>query len=149
MRKPNPIVAALVAGTIGGAGLTAGVAHADIFGSVLKGGLAAVLIKQFNRPINDALNKLTGTAGAPLTEATKVVPIISVGQGTYVGAAQVSGPEDAVADVQSVGLLEGSLNGRQFRLKALVPIDTQKPDGRSGLRRVKGVGVSAIVDIKI
>ena len=145
MRKIAPFVATLTVGTV----LGVGAVRADILGSVLKGGGIAFLIKQFNRPINDALNKLTGSAGAPLTEATKVVPIVAVGQGGYVGAAQVSGPQDALNNVQAVGLLEGSLNGKVFRLKALVPIDTTTPSGGTKLTRVKGVGVSAIIDIKV
>jgi len=126
-RKAGSVVAALTAGTIFGAGLSNGVARADLLGSVLKGGGIAFLIKQFNRPINDGINKLTGSAGAP----------------------QVSGPQDALNNVQAVGLLEGGLNGKTFRLKALVPINTNKPNGKTGLSRVKGVGVSAIVDIHV
>jgi len=149
LRKASPIVAALVAGSILGAGLSSGAVRADLLSSVLKGGGVAFLIKQFNRPINDGINKLTNSAGAPLTEATKVVPIVSVGQGGYVGAAQVSGPQASLNDVQAVGMLEGGVNGKMFQLKALVPIDTNKPNGSKGLRRVKGVGVSAIVDIHV
>lgn len=149
MRKASPIVAGLVAGSIFGAGLSSGTVHADLLGSILKGGGIAFLIKQFNRPLNDGINKLTNSAGAPLTEATKVVPIVSVGQGGYVGAAQVTGPQATLKDVQAVGMLEGGLNGKVFRLKALVPIDTTKPNGSTGLRRIKGVGVSAIIDIHV
>jgi hypothetical protein len=149
MRKASPVVATLVAGTMLGAGVTAGVARADILGSVLKGGVIAILVHQFAKPMNEGINKLTGSAGAQTLEATKVVPIVSVGQGGYVGAAQVSGPGEQVDKVQAVGMLEGNLNGNQFRLKALVPIDTEKPNGSKGLTRIKGVGVSAIVDIKV
>nr|MDQ2687644.1 hypothetical protein [Armatimonadota bacterium] len=144
-RKAGAVVAALLAGTMAGAGAT----HADLLGSVLKGAGIGILIKQFNKPINEGINKLTNSAGAPIDEATKVVPIVSVGQGSYVGAAQVSGPQDALDQVQAVGMLEGSVSGKTFRLKALVPIDTDKPRGGKTLRRVKGVGVSAIVDIKV
>jgi len=150
MRKASPVLAAALAGTIFGAGITAvGTARADLFSSVLKGAGVAFLVKQFQRPLNDGINKITGSAGAPQTEATKVVPIVSVGQGGYVGAAQVSGPGPQVSRVQAVGMLEGGLNGRQFRLKALVPIDTDKPGGGKTLNRIKGVGVSAIVDIHV
>jgi hypothetical protein len=145
MRKSNSVVAIALAGSMLTGGLM--MAQADLLGSVVKGGLIAVLIKQFNRPINDGINKLTGSAGAPVTDATKVVPIVSIGQGGYVGAAQVSGPKAKLDQVQAVGMIEGGLNGNMFRLKALVPIDTDKP-GKS-ITRVKGVGVSAIVDIKV
>ncbi|BDI31240.1 hypothetical protein CCAX7_32910 [Capsulimonas corticalis] len=148
MRKANRAVAVALAGTIACGGVVAGAAHADLLGSVLKGGLVAVLIKQFAGPINDGINKLTGSAGVSVTEATKVVPIVSVGQGGYVGAAQVSGPKDRLDEVQAVGMLEGSVSGDRFRLKALVPIDTTSPKGVK-LKRIKGVGVSAIVDIKV
>ncbi|MBV9851778.1 MAG: hypothetical protein JO250_19085 [Armatimonadetes bacterium] len=148
MRKASPVVAAALAGTVFGAGLTAGVVHADLLGSVLKGAGIAFLVKQFQRPLNDGINKLTGDAGAPQTQATKVVPIVSIGQGGYVGAAQVSGPGVQVDQVQAVGQLEGSVQGRTFRLKALVPINTERPSGKT-LTRVKGVGVSAIVDIHV
>ncbi|MCW3061314.1 MAG: hypothetical protein JWQ02_3135 [Capsulimonas sp.] len=147
MRKANRFVAAAVAGTIACGGV-AGAAHADLLGSVLKGGAIAFLIQQFAKPINTGINKVTGSAGVSVTEATKVVPIVSVGQGGYVGAAQVSGPKTSLDKVKAVGMLEGSVNGDQFRLKALVPIDTTSPKGVQ-LKRIKGVGVSAIVDIKI
>lgn len=143
------IIAAGLAGTLFGAMLTAGVAHADLLGSVLKGGGIGVLVKQFQRPINDAINKLTGSAGPGQDEATKVVPIVSIGQGGFVGAVQVAGPQAQVNRVQAVGQVEGSIIGGQFRLKALIPIDTQKPSDLKSIRRVKGVGVSAIVDVKI
>jgi hypothetical protein len=144
-RKAGAVAAALLVGTLTGVAAS----HADILGSVLKGAGIGILIKQFNKPINEGINKLTNSAGVPLVEATKVVPIVSIGQGSYVGAAQVSGPQDALDQVQAVGMLEGSVSGKTFRLKALVPIDTEKPGGGQTLRRVKGVGVSAIVDIKV
>lgn len=148
MRKANQMV---TYAAIAGVGLTVGtvVARADILGSLVKGAAIAIAIKQFNRPINDGVNKLTGSAGVSLDEATKVVPIVSIGQGAYVGAAQVSGPKENVDLVQSVGMLEGSLQGRTFRLKALVPLSTDKPGSKNNLDRVKGVGVSAIIDVKI
>ena len=116
---------------------------------MLKGAGIGVLVKQFQRPLNDGINKLTGSAGPGATEATKVVPIVSIGQGGYVGAVQVSGPQAQVNRVQAVGQVEGSVVGDRFRLKALIPIDTQKPSDLKSIRRVKGVGVSAIVDVRI
>ncbi len=153
MRTANSIntklIAAGLVGTIFGATLTAGVARADLLGSVLKGAGIGYLVKQFQRPINDGINKLTGSAGPGRDEATKVVPIVSIGQGGYVGAVQVSGPQEQVSRVQAVGQVEGSVVGDRFRLKALIPIDTEKPQNLQSIRRVKGVGVSAIVDVRI
>jgi hypothetical protein len=148
MRRVHKVTAIAVAATLAGSVLVTGIARANLLGSIVKGGVIAVLIKQFNRPLNDAINKVTDSAGASPTEATKVVPIVSIGQGGYVGAAQVSGDRDRLDEVQAVGLLEGSLNGKQFRLKALVPISTTQP-GKGSISRVKGVGVSAIIDIKV
>jgi len=129
--------------------LTAGAARADLFGSVLKGAGIGYLVKSFQRPLNDGINKLTGSAGPASDEATKVVPIVSIGQGGYVGAAQVSGPREQVNRVQALGQVEGSVVGDRFRLKALIPIDTEKPQDLKSIRRVKGVGVSAIVDVRV
>ena len=143
------ILAAGLAGTFFGAALMGGAARADLLGSVLKGGGIGLLVKQFQRPLNDGINKLTGTAGPGADEATKVVPIVSVGQGGFVGAVQVSGPRVQVDRVQAVGQVEGSIVGGQFRLKALIPIDTEKPADLKSIRRVKGVGVSAIVDVRV
>ncbi len=147
--RHTKFIAAGLVGTIFGATLTAGVARADLLGSVLKGAGIGVLVKQFQRPINDGINKLTGSAGPARDEATKVVPIVSIGQGGYVGAVQVSGPQEQVSRVQAVGQVEGSVVGNRFRLKALIPIDTEKPQNLQSIRRVKGVGVSAIVDVRI
>ena len=143
------LIAAGLAGTVLGATLTAGVARADLLGSVLKGAGIGILVKQFQRPLNDGINKLTGSAGPAQNEATKVVPIVSIGQGGYAGAVQVSGPREQVNRVQAVGQVEGSVVGDRFRLKALIPIDTEKPQNLQSIRRVKGVGVSAIVDVRI
>jgi hypothetical protein len=143
------LIAAGLAGTLFGTALTSGVAHADLLGSVLKGAGIGILVKQFQRPLNDGINKLTGSAGAGQYEATKVVPIVSIGQGGYAGAVQVSGPKVQVNQVQAVGQVEGSVVGDRFRLKALIPITTEKPTDLKSLKRVKGVGVSAIVDVRI
>ena len=143
------IIAAGLAGTLLGATLTGGIAHADLLSTILKGAGIGVLVKQFQRPINDGLNKLTGTAGPGQYEKTKVVPIVSIGQGGYVGAVQVSGPKIQVDQVQAVGQVEGSIVGNRFRLKALIPINTEKPSDLKSIKRVKGVGVSAIIDVRV
>ena len=151
MRTANNLAARgrRAGGTILGTGLTAGIAHADLLGSVLKGAGIGVLVKQFQRPLNDGINKLTGSAGAEQYEATKVVPIVSIGQGGYAGAVQVSGPKVQVDQVQAVGQVEGSVVGDRFRLKALDP-DQHGEAGRSQEhQRIKGVGVSAIVDVRL
>jgi len=76
---------------------------------------------------------------------TKVVPIISIGTKGYIGAAQVTGPASSIEQVKAVAQVEGSFNG-MVRVKGLVPVDSTNPVGAS---RVQGVGVSAIIDLKI
>jgi hypothetical protein len=81
-------------------------------------------------------------------DATKVVPIISGGKGTYVGAAQVTGPEEQVKKVQFVAQVETEFG--KVRLKALIPISTGKDTATDKLEasRVAGVGVSALIDLR-
>ena len=63
------------------------------------------------------------------------------------GAAQVSGPKSAVEKVKAVGQLEANFN-QVFRIKALVPLDSENPI-KDGIRRVPGVGITAIIDLRI
>ena len=89
---------------------------------------------------------LTTQAGGLSTEyTTKVVPIISIGTKGYIGAAQVTGPASSIEQVKAVAQVEGSFNG-MVRVKGLVPVDSTNPVGAS---RVQGVGVSALIDLKI
>ncbi len=109
-------------------------------------------VKAFARPINGFINGLLQNKGAAVQAQTKVVPILSVTIGiqtpgsAYIGAAQVSGPPAALAKVEAVAVLEADYQ-TAFRVKALVPVDNLKP--WEAFRRVPGVGVSAIIDIRI
>ena len=76
--------------------------------------------------------------------ATKVVPVLSIGTGKYIGAVQVVGPSAQVDKVKAVGQLEGSFNDIA-RAKALIPLESVDI---THLSRVQGVGVSAIIDLK-
>ncbi|MGQ0571954.1 MAG: hypothetical protein ACT4P5_20815 [Armatimonadota bacterium] len=109
-------------------------------------------VRTFGPQINNFINDLLQNKGVAVREQTKVVPILSVSIGignptnAYVGAAQVSGPTAAVNRTEAVAQLEGDFSG-VFRIKALVPVDNLKP--WESLRRVNGVGVSAIIEIRI
>ncbi len=105
------------------------------------------VVATYGPQINDFINNLAGQKGVKWEGLTKVVPIISVGQGTYVGAAQVQGPSSAVGGVKAVGQVETRISGLRGRL--LIPVGTTNLKGSSSLSRVKGVGVSALVDFKI
>jgi len=92
------------------------------------------------------VNTLMMNNKAENKDATKVVPIITLGSGGYVGAAQVIGDKAKVDQVESVIQIEGNFSGRKFRLKGLVPSDSVNP---VKFHRVYGVGISAVIDIKI
>ncbi|MGH2374555.1 MAG: hypothetical protein ACRDIC_13945, partial [bacterium] len=109
-------------------------------------------VKIFAQPLNSFINALLLNHGAAVQAQTKVVPILSVAIGintpgsAYVGAAQVSGTAAALAKVEAVAVIEADFQ-REFRVKALIPVDNLQP--WVAFRRVPGVGVSAIIDLKI
>lgn len=143
MQGKKYIAAALVCGFI--LGSSTAPAQAGILGTVLKGGAIGVLVSQFDDQLNSAINTLTGKYAVSSDHATKVVPVITVGDGSYAGAAQVSGPHAQVEKCKAALLIEASFFG-SFRAKALIPID--KVD-ITDVNRVQGVGVSAQIDVKL
>ncbi len=131
---------------------TGAMIHADAFnlGSVL-GGVAKVggigfLVSKYGESINSAINSVMMKEGAGTSYATKVVPIVSIGNRGYIGAAQVIGDADQVEKVKAVGQLEVSWNDKLFRIKGLIPMDSVNP---SSFSRVQGVGVSAVIDVRV
>lgn len=112
---------------------------------ILKVGGVLLIVNQLGDDINHFVNKLLSQRRAEAFGATKVVPIVSVGQGAYIGAAQVVGVPKLVQRVQAVAAVEGVLN--KFDGTLLVPISTQMPG--KNLARVEGVGVSAVLDVKL
>jgi hypothetical protein len=107
------------------------------------------VVKQYATPLNDFVNSVLANKGVKVLEQTKVVPVLSigVGQASYIGAAQVSGTKAALTKVEAVAQLEADFN-TVFRVKALVPIDSSNPIA-DGIHRVSGVGVTAVIDIRI
>ncbi|MCS6775543.1 MAG: hypothetical protein RMJ43_04675 [Chloroherpetonaceae bacterium] len=122
-----------------------GVATAQL-GSVLKGGGVAFLVSRFGKDINKAINDLTRTQDSTATYATKVVPILSAGTGTQVGACQVMGPPDAVNKVSAVAQIEGNFRAAGVRIRGLVPVATSNV---TNIKRVPGVGISGLIDLKL
>ena len=119
-------------------------------GDILKKGALIVgggaLVKALAEPLNDFINTVTFNKGAKFQGHTKVVPIVSLGSGTHIGAAQVGGQsQSAVDNTKAVAQLEADFKG--IRAKILIPIDSINPVER--FRRVQGVGVTAIIDVKI
>src|SRR5205823_2547671 len=115
-------------------------------GSILKGGGIALLISQFGPEINKAINAVTKTHGDDPEYGTKVVPVISVGSGKEAGAVQIMGPRDAVQKVQACAQFETNFKPLGMRLRGLVPISSKSI---KEIRRVPGVGISGLIDVKI
>ena len=122
------------------------VTQAINLGDILKVGGISVLIDKFSGQLNGFINTLTFKHGAGSDYATKVVPILSFGGGGYIGAAQVIGTQELVNKTKAVVQIEGDFAGNTFRVKALVPINGVNP---TNFTRVNGVGVSAIIDVRI
>lgn len=87
MQGKKWIAAALVCGFLLGQGTAP--AQAGILGTVVKGGAVSLLVSQFADQLNSAINTLTAKYPISSDYATKVVPIITVGDGSYAGAAGI------------------------------------------------------------
>jgi len=124
-------------------------ADSNILGSILKTVGIGVVVDQFAEPINNFINTLTLNNGVEVKEETKVVPIVTVGSNSYAGAVQVSGPKEKVKKVKAVAQLEGDFKGGDFRIRALIPVNTTNPVNIKNIDRIEGVGVTALVDINI
>ena len=115
----------------------------DLIG-VVGGGF---LVSAIAGPLNNFINTVTLNKGAKVEGHTKVVPIVSLGTGTRIGAAQVAGPRgDSIEKTKAVAQIEATFRDR-IRAKILVPVDSENPVKQ--FRRVQGVGVSAIIDYKL
>jgi len=147
MKNRRRTLTLLLAGAVMVASLAAITPVRAGIGDVLKGAGIVLLVNQFGDEINTTINKLTVNKGVGSEDRTKVVPIVSIGQGGYVGAAQVSGPANLVDKVKAVAQLETNVSGKTFRIKVLIPVESK--DIVKDLKRVTGVGVSAIIDVRL
>jgi hypothetical protein len=144
MTRRRSQIAAALAALLVTLSLAAAV-RADLLTDAIKIGGIGFAVSQFGKPINDAINKLTGTKGDDPHFSTKVVPILSAGQGTAIGACQVGGPKAAVDTVKAVAQIEGKFFG-SVRIRALIPIAANNV---SNIKRVQGVGITGLVDLKL
>lgn len=116
---------------------------------IVKVGGIGLVVDRFAPQLNSFINTLMAQHKASPEFATKVVPILTVGilgNKGFIGAAQVMGPQNLVDQVQAVVQVESNFHGSVFRVKGLIPIDNKVP---VNFRRVSGVGVSAIIDVRI
>lgn len=140
---------ALMAAAMIGTGVFSGVSASglgNILGGIVKVGGIGFLVDKYGESLNSAINSVMMKEGAGTNYATKVVPIVSIGNRGYIGAAQVIGDADQVEKVEAVGQLEISWNNKLFRIKGLIPMDSKNPTSFS---RVQGVGVSAVIDVRV
>jgi len=105
-------------------------------------------VKQFGPEINRSINKLADHTDTT-TRTTKVVPILSasINGRKGIGAAQVMGPKSLVDKVQAVAQLDQDILGGEVKIRVMIPVESQ--DVVKNIRKVDGVGVSGIVDLKL
>ena len=119
-------------------------------GDILKGaakiGGVALAVDKFGGEMNKFINKFMDNNDVSTNSASKVVTIVTPIGNKHIGAAQVVGSKEAVAKVGAVAQLETSFMDKMFRIKVLVPIEGKDA---TKLKRVPGVGVSAVIDIKL
>ncbi|MDY6085043.1 MAG: hypothetical protein SPI25_07365 [Dialister sp.] len=147
--KMKRIAMCLLAAAMIGAGAASSVSAfnlGSVLGGVVKVGGIGFLVDKYGEQVNAAINKVMMKEGAGTNYATKVVPIVSLGNSGYIGAAQVIGDADQVEKVEAVGQLEISWNDKLFRIKGMIPMDSKNPTSFS---RVQGVGVSAVIDVRV
>lgn len=106
-------------------------------------------VKQFGPEMNRSVNRMIGHRDSD-DAFTKTVPIITVGLNTRgaIGAAQVMGARSNVQRVEAVAQVEGNIFG-EIKIRALVPVDSLNVADARSIRRVEGVGVSGIVDLRL
>jgi len=75
------------------------------------------------------------------------VSVLSAGSRGAIGIVQVSGPREQVDKVKAVAQLQTQVRALStIQARVLIPVDS---NNLKDIRRVPGVGVSAIVDIKL
>lgn len=112
----------------------------------LKGAAIGYAVKQSAKPLNSFINTISLRQGLADKQTTKVVPMLSLGDKGYIGAAQVSGPAVMIAKTQAVWQVEGSkmIGDGVYRVKALVPSNSLSP---LKISRVQKVGINAVIDV--
>ena len=145
MRLNRRLVALVLVVAVLSLGVFATVGSSLGLGNVLKVGGVAFLVSQYGGKIDSFINKTLGERKAEIRGQTKVVPILSLGAGGYIGAAQVVGEKKAVQSVKAVIQVEGRFGsfGGHIYLPATTKSATKAPE------RVAGTGVSAVIEFKI
>jgi len=140
----SALLGALLVGSAGKAG--ASINLGGTLGTVIKVFGIGYAVRVFGPQINSFINTVLMQRGLSFQGATKVVPILSLGQGVHIGAAQVMGAPSRVTEVKAVG--QGELRVSNIRLNGLFPVSTTLPIGETP-RVISGVGISAIIDFHV
>lgn len=119
----------------------------SLLNKVLIGAGGILAVKAIAGPLNSFIDNLMLTNHVANKGKTKVVPIVTLGSATYLGAAQVSGPAYAVDNTQAVGEFAAAWNNNVWQVRALVPVDNINV--LKGFKRVYGVGVSAVINARL
>ena len=104
----------------------------------LRGIAAVTAAKLLSEEIDGLLNKVTKH---PSRLPSKVVPVLTVGEKSFIGMAQVLGPGSATTD--AVLAIEEGL-GTRIRARIFVPVDQSL-----GLKRQKNVGVGTLIEMTL
>ncbi len=115
-------------------------------GNVIKGAAVVVLTNALSDQLDDFINTVTLNKGVPEQAETKVVPLIAFGSGTRAGAVQVTGPKELVGKVKAVVQIETKFSLKNLDVEVFVPSDSINP---LKFNRVEGVGVSALIDLRL
>jgi|GEM_PF-197222 len=127
--------------------LASGTALAVSLGeAILKTVTVGAVVNAIAEPADKAINTLTANKNLPTGASTKVIPMLSLGEKGYVGAAQVAGSQYLVAKTKAVAQFETSWSNKQYRIKLLMPLDSVNPLDTG---RVRGLGVSALIDVAL
>ena len=141
MTRKTAFLIALALCLAGGTALAVSLGEA-----VVKTVTIGAVVNAIAGPADKAINSLTANRKVPAGASTKVVPVLSLGEKGYVGAAQVAGSQELARKTKAVVQLETSWSNKQYRIKLLMPINSVNPVGAG---RVRGLGVSALVDVAL
>ena len=103
------------------------------------------VVQKFGGEIDRFINKALGDKQASIEGSTTVVPIITVGHDTAIGAAQVTGVPGQIDKVKAVAEIEVVFQDR-FRARGLIPVAAKKITEVKG---VGGCGVSAVISFPL
>jgi hypothetical protein len=124
--------------------------HAQL-GKGIQATLILLAVDRYGKDINKFVNEVTRTQDIGDEAVTRVVPILTVGNGTYAGAAQINGPRRLVDTVRAVAQMEGQKRIIQptVRVRGLIPVSDRAVKSLETLKRVPGVGVTATLEVKL